>query len=117
MRLGVVILPSARWRDAAQHWRRVEEMGVGVAYTYDHLSWRDFRDRAWFAMVPTLAAAAAATTRLQIGPLVTTPNFRHPVPLAKDLIALDDLSEGRLVVGVGAGGRGFDAAVLGQAPW
>ena len=117
MRLGVVVLPSQRWADAEERWRRVEDLGFDAAYTYDHLSWRDFRDRPWFAMVPTLAAAALSTSRLAIGPLVTTPNFRHPVALAKDLIALDDLAKGRLVVGVGAGGRGFDATVLGDAAW
>lgn len=112
-----MVLPSARWADAEERWRRCEELGFDAAYTYDHLSWRDFRDRPWFAMVPTLAAAALSTSRLEIGPLVTTPNFRHPVSLAKDLVALDDLARGRLVVGVGAGGRGFDATVLGDPAW
>jgi hypothetical protein len=49
--------------------------------------------------------------------LVTSPNFRHPVPLAKDLFSLDDLSNGRLVVGIGSGGVGADATVLGQTEW
>lgn len=117
MKLSVVILPSARWAQAEERWRRCEALGFDAAYTYDHLSWRDFRDRPWFAMVPTLSAAALATSRIAIGPLVTTPNFRHPVALAKDLVALDDLCAGRLVVGVGAGGRGFDATVLGDPAW
>ena len=77
---------------------------------------RSFRDRPWFGAVPTLAAAAAATTHLRLGPLVTSPNFRHPVTLAKDLMSLDDISAGRLIVGIGAGGIGFDAEVLGEAP-
>ena len=68
-------------------------------------------------MVPTLVAAASVTSRLRLGPLVTSPNFRHPLVLAKDLIALDDISEGRLIVGLGAGGTGFDASVLGHEPW
>src|SRR5699024_10511706 len=44
---------------------------------------------------------------------VASPNFRHPVPFAKDVMGLDDISEGRLLLGVGAGGTGFDAEVLG----
>lgn len=68
-------------------------------------------------MVPTLVAAATVTSRLRLGPLVTSPNFRHPLVLAKDLLALDDISRARLIVGVGAGGTGFDASVLGQTPW
>ncbi len=98
-------------------WRRADELGLHAAYTYDHLSWRSFRDRPWFSMVPTLSAAAIATSRIRLGPLVTTPNFRHPVLLAKDLLSLDDISNGRLSIGVGAGGRGYDSTVLAQEPW
>lgn len=46
-----------------------------------------------------------------------SPNFRHPVTLAKELISLDDISGGRLTLGIGAGGTGFDATALGQEPW
>jgi alkanesulfonate monooxygenase SsuD/methylene tetrahydromethanopterin reductase-like flavin-dependent oxidoreductase (luciferase family) len=52
-----------------------------------------------------------------MGTLVTSPNFRHPVPLAKDLLSIDDVSNGRLIVGVGSGGLGGDATVLGEAEW
>src|SRR5271169_3025717 len=117
MRLSTVILPTAPWAQARERWRRAEELGFFAAYTYDHLSWRRLQDRPWYATVPTLAAAALETSGIRLGTLVTSPNFRHPVPLAKDLLSLDDLSGGRLTVGVGAGGLGNDAAVLGEAPW
>jgi len=67
-------------------------------------------------MIPTLTAAAGVTEKIRLGPLVTTPNFRHPVVLAKDLLALDDIGDGRLTIGVGAGGLGFDASALGAPP-
>ncbi|CAM5524631.1 LLM class flavin-dependent oxidoreductase [Streptomyces violaceorubidus] len=57
------------------------------------------------------------TERLRLGTLVTSPNFRHPVMLAKELISLDDVSGGRITLGIGAGGTGFDATALGQEPW
>lgn len=117
MRVGVVILPEHRWRDAAALWQRAEQLGFEHAWTYDHLSWRDLRDSAWFGAIPTLTAAAMVTDRIRLGPLVASPNFRHPVPLAKELVTLDDISNGRLVVGLGAGGTGWDASVLGGAPW
>ncbi len=98
-------------------WQRAEELGFHAAYTYDHLSWRSFRDQTWFGALPTLTAAAAATSRLRLGTLVTSPNFRHPVTLAKELISLDDVSGGRFTLGIGAGGNGFDATALGQEPW
>ncbi|KAF4406037.1 LLM class flavin-dependent oxidoreductase [Streptomyces lycii] len=117
-RLSTVILPVRRWHEGGgEVWRRAEELGFHTAYTYDHLSWRTFRDGPWFGALPTLTAAAAATRRMRLGTLVTSPNFRHPVTLAKELISLDDISGGRVTLGIGAGGTGFDATALGRDPW
>ncbi|MFG2890262.1 LLM class flavin-dependent oxidoreductase [Streptomyces sp. NPDC048248] len=118
MQLSTVILPVRRWSEGGRAvWQRAEELGFHAAYTYDHLSWRSFRDQVWFGAVPTLTAAAAATSRMRLGTLVTSPNFRHPVTLAKELISLDDISGGRITLGIGAGGNGFDATALGQEQW
>ncbi len=113
MRLGVIILPEQRWSDAEARWRRLDEWGFDSAWTYDHLAWRTLADGPWFATVPTLTAAAMVTDRIRLGTFVASPNFRHPVPFAKELMSLDDVSAGRFVLGVGAGGTGFDASVLG----
>jgi alkanesulfonate monooxygenase SsuD/methylene tetrahydromethanopterin reductase-like flavin-dependent oxidoreductase (luciferase family) len=117
MRLGVVILPELRRAELEAVWPRAEALGFDHAWTYDHLAWRTLRESSWFAAVPTLAAAALVTKRIRLGTLVASPNFRHPVPFARELIALDDLSGGRFTLGIGAGGEGFDATILGQAPW
>ncbi|GAA3488363.1 LLM class flavin-dependent oxidoreductase [Streptomyces cremeus] len=123
MRLSTVILPIRRWNEGGkQVWQRAEELGFHTAYTYDHLSWRvPFREGPWFGALPTLTAAASATQRVRLGTLVTSPNFRHPVTLAKELISLDDISDGRVTLGIGAGSAGgFDATALapeGTAPW
>src|SRR5687768_4817719 len=113
MRVGVIVLPEQRWSDASSRWRRLDEWGFDSAWTYDHLAWRSLADGPWFATVPTLAAAAGVTSRIRLGTFVASPNFRHPVPFAKELMGLDDISGGRFVLGVGAGGTGFDASVLG----
>jgi alkanesulfonate monooxygenase SsuD/methylene tetrahydromethanopterin reductase-like flavin-dependent oxidoreductase (luciferase family) len=117
MRVGVVILPEHPWPTAAGLWRQVEEMGFAHAWTYDHLSWRSMRDSPWFAAIPTLTAAACVTSRIRLGTLVASANFRHPVTFAKELMTLDDISGGRVTLGIGAGGSGHDATVLGQEPW
>ncbi|WP_330174781.1 LLM class flavin-dependent oxidoreductase [Streptomyces sp. NBC_01498] len=118
LRLSTVILPVDRWHKGGRAtWQRAEELGFHTAYTYDHLSWRTFRDGPWFGALPTLTAAATVTERLRLGTLVTSPNFRHPVTLAKELISLDDISDGRVTLGIGAGGNGFDATALGQEAW
>ncbi|MEU9129265.1 LLM class flavin-dependent oxidoreductase [Kitasatospora sp. NPDC048540] len=117
MRLSTVILPIHRWGEGQKIWRRAEDLGFHAAYTYDHLSWRSFREEPWFGAVPTLTAAATATERIRLGTLVTSPNFRHPVTLAKELLTVDDISDGRLTVGIGVGGVGFDATAMGQEAW
>ena len=116
MRFGIIILPDQRWTQAARRWRLAEEYGFDHAWTYDHLGWRSLVDGPWFDAVPTLTAAAMVTSRIALGTMVASPNFRHPVSFARQLTALDDISEGRLVfgVGAGAGGASFDTKVLGQ---
>ncbi|HEY8721473.1 LLM class flavin-dependent oxidoreductase [Pengzhenrongella sp.] len=116
LRFGIVLLPQDRWSVARERWQRAEEYGFDHAWTYDHLAWRSLADEPWFATVPLLAAAAAVTDRIRLGTWVASPNFRHPVPFAKDVMGLDDVSGGRLLLGLGAGGAGYDAGVLGTAP-
>lgn len=117
MRFGVVILPEERWSVASSRWRRTEALGFDHAWTYDHLAWRALRDSPWFGALPTLTAAAAVTSTVRLGTLVATPNFRHPVPFAKELMTLDDISGGRVTVGLGAGAEGWDSEMLGSDPW
>ncbi|WP_344126383.1 LLM class flavin-dependent oxidoreductase [Saccharopolyspora halophila] len=114
MRVGIVILPEHRWWAAEPLWRMAEEYGFDHAWTYDHIGWKSLVDKPWFDAVPTLTAAATVTSTIRLGTLVASPNFRHPVQFARELTALDDISDGRLTLGVGAGGTGFDAQVLGQ---
>ncbi|MBX0300014.1 LLM class flavin-dependent oxidoreductase [Cryobacterium sp. 1639] len=114
MRHGIVILPQFEWRQARRRWQAAEDYGFDHAWTYDHLSWRSLASEPWHATTPTLAAAAAVTDRIRLGTFVASPNFRHPVPFAKEIATVDDISGGRFTLGVGSGGTGFDAFVLGQ---
>lgn len=117
MRIGVAVLPADPWPQAAQRVRHLEALGFAHLWTYDHLSWRRFRDWDWFGAVPWLTGVAAITERIRLGTLVASPNFRHPVTLAKDVLTLDHISAGRLTVGIGAGGTGYDATVFaGEVP-
>jgi len=115
--IGLVILPSDRWREARRQWQWADDAGFVTAWTYDHVRWGGMPDGPWLSAVPVLAAAAVVTERVRLGTLVATPNFRHPVTLARDALALDDLSGGRLDLGLGPGSSGPDATALGQAAW
>ncbi|CAN7299168.1 LLM class flavin-dependent oxidoreductase [Knoellia sp. LjRoot47] len=114
MRHGISILPDLPWREAGPRWRAVEEMGFAHAWVYDHLVWGGLPDSTWFPAVPTLAAAAGVTSTIGLGTFVTSPNFRHPYVFARDVLALDDLSGGRFLCGLGTGGD-LDSAVLGES--
>ncbi len=92
-------------------------MGFDHAWTYDYLTWRSLQNKPWFGALPTLTAAACVTSSLRLGTLVASPNFREPVPFAKELMTLDDISPCRLTLGIGAGADGYDAVALRDAAW
>jgi alkanesulfonate monooxygenase SsuD/methylene tetrahydromethanopterin reductase-like flavin-dependent oxidoreductase (luciferase family) len=116
IRLGALLLPEHAGGRATAVWRRAEDLGLAHAWTLDHLSWRTLAGRPWFDAMTTLAAAAATTSRIELGTLVTSPSFRHPVTTATQAMTIDQLSGGRFVLGVGAGAAGPDATALGGGP-
>lgn len=112
-----MIVPEDRWSTARHKWILAEAMGFDHAWTYDHLNWRAFRAKDWFTAVPTLTAAALETRRIGLGVLVASPSLRHPVYLAKEVAGIDDIADGRLILGLGAGAEGFDSTMTRRTPW
>jgi alkanesulfonate monooxygenase SsuD/methylene tetrahydromethanopterin reductase-like flavin-dependent oxidoreductase (luciferase family) len=100
--------PVAAARLAAE----AEEAGWHGFFVWDHLSWpapvREVAD-PWI----TLAAAATATERLRLGPMVTPLARRRPAKVARETVTLDRLSGGRLTLGVGLGSDRFGAEYSG----
>ena len=111
-RVGVALLPEIN-PATDDRWAKVQDYGFAHAWSLDHLVWRSQADSPWHATIPTLAAAAMTTTTIPLGTFVSSPNFRHPVTFAKEAMTLDVMSGGRLRLAVGAGGPGYDAAILG----
>lgn len=116
MRVGVLMLPTDPWPETLERARRIDALGYDHLWTYDHLSWRRYRGRPWHAAIPWLTGIASATSRVHVGTMVASPNLRHPVTLAQDVVTADHISGGRFVLGVGAGGVGFDSTVFGREP-
>jgi alkanesulfonate monooxygenase SsuD/methylene tetrahydromethanopterin reductase-like flavin-dependent oxidoreductase (luciferase family) len=95
---------------------RAEARGWDGFFVWDHVAYRD-PVRAVADPWVTLAAVAAATSRIAIGPMVTPVARRRPHQLARETVTLDHLSGGRLVLGVGLGSERtgeFDPARFGE---
>jgi probable F420-dependent oxidoreductase len=87
--------------------RRAESLGYDALLVPDHLGNQ-------LSPIAALAAAAAVTSRLRIGPYVFANDFRHPLVMAREAATLDILSNGRLELGMGAGWRTTDYRQLGM---
>ena len=96
---------EVRWPELLAMARRAEDVGLDSVWVGDHLLYRSPDGRAsgpWEAW-STLAALAAATTRIELGPLVASTSFHNPAMLAKKAATVDEISGGRLILGLGAG--------------
>ncbi|MGW5241671.1 LLM class flavin-dependent oxidoreductase [Monashia sp. NPDC004114] len=104
MRFGLAILPEHAWSVAEPMWREADTMGFDHLWTFDHMTWGGLPESPWFAAMPTLAAAAAVTSTARLGTFVSSPNNHHPVQFMREILALDDISGGRFILGIGSGG-------------
>ena len=108
MKVGVQ-LPEVervvRWPELAEMASTAEGIGLDSIWVGDHLL---YRDRGPAPVAPweawsQLAALAAITTRVELGPLVASTSFHNPAMLAAKANAVDEISGGRLILGLGAG--------------
>src|SRR5919199_703577 len=102
MKLGAVIVPFEPWEQVLRWAREVEALGLDSLWIADHLV-NPVGSKPFYEGWTTLAALAQATSRIRVGTLVSSIVLRAPRVLAKQAIAVDHVSGGRLEVGVGAG--------------
>ena len=104
---GVTILPDPPYARFLELIALAERHGFEYAWTYDsHVLWQE--------SVPLLTVAARETSKIKLGQFVTNPGTRDPTVLASAYATMHDLSDGRMVMGVGRG----DSAVryIGRQP-
>jgi probable F420-dependent oxidoreductase len=105
IRIGVQVQPQhSDFLTMQRAWREVEELGVDTIYTWDHFFplYGD-PDGLHFDGLVSLTALAAATSRVKIGGLVFCNSYRNPQLLAAAHVAVDNMSGGRAILGIGAG--------------
>ena len=104
---GVTVLPDPPYTRLIELMQLAESHGFEYAWTYDsHVLWQE--------SMPTLALAADRTSKIKLGHMVTNPGTREPTVLASAYATLHDISNGRMIMGIGRG----DSArrYIGQQP-
>src|SRR5438874_10363146 len=111
---GTLAGKTPRWADLFAFAERAEALGFDSLWVPDHLllTWQEQTRGIWECW-SLLSALAAVTHRVELGSLVACTTFRSPALLAKMADTVDEISGGRLIVGLGAGwdgpeGRAFD---------
>jgi probable F420-dependent oxidoreductase len=93
---GVTILPDPPYTRLIELTALAEAQGFDYGWTYDsHVLWQD--------SMPLLALLARATIRMKLGQMVTNPATRDPTVVASAYATLHDISEGRMIMGIGRG--------------
>lgn len=117
--IGLTTGSRWQWNDLVAFWRDVEEMGYDSLWMSDHILTEGYTTESgrpepkdpnapppltpMLECWTMLAGAASRTTRVMTGTIVSPVTFRHPSMLAKQALALDQMTDGRFTLGLGAG--------------
>jgi alkanesulfonate monooxygenase SsuD/methylene tetrahydromethanopterin reductase-like flavin-dependent oxidoreductase (luciferase family) len=96
---------EVRWSELLDITQAIEDLGYDSVWLGEHLlyRWPDRPTRGPWEAWSLLAAVAASTSRVEFGPLVACTAFHNPAVLAKQADTIDEISGGRLILGLGAG--------------
>jgi probable F420-dependent oxidoreductase len=96
---------EVRWPELLDMARAIEDLGYDAIWVGEHLlyRWPDREPRGPWEAWTLMAALCAVTSRVTVGPLVACTNFHNPALLAKQAATIDEIADGRFVLGLGAG--------------
>ena len=114
---GCVTMPRGSWADLVADWQRLESWGLDSAFLPDRPTNPFSANGPWVEAWTGLAGLAASTERIRCGVLVTAIGGRNPALLALEALTVDRISNGRVIVGLGAGAGPAEHALLGEADW
>src|SRR5262245_58847618 len=103
LRFHVLLLPNVGWTEMKSRVMRLEDLGFEVAALADHfIDWTN-PPAPWFESWTALAALAEATRTIRLSTVVTQIPLRNPAMLARQVLTLDHVSQGRIELGLGTG--------------
>lgn len=112
-----MVLPNEPWPDLVKRWTRLDAAGLDSVWCCDHFTNPHVPGQSWFEGWASLAALATLTKQAHIGLLVGAITSRPPTLLAKHAQVVDHITQGRLTIGLGAGGAPTDQAMWGLENW
>jgi alkanesulfonate monooxygenase SsuD/methylene tetrahydromethanopterin reductase-like flavin-dependent oxidoreductase (luciferase family) len=114
---GVLLFPNVAWATLIDRCEQAEELGFRSLWIDDHAANPQAPGANWFEVFTTLAGVANCTRRMLLGPLVSNVVLRHPVLLARQAVTIENMSGGRLQLGIGAGYAPTDHELMGTQLW
>lgn len=114
--IGILVAQTCSWDSLAAQARDVEQAGFDSLWVADQFA-NPFAKTEWLEGWTTLAGLASITKEIKLGTLVSNIIYRHPGLLVKQAITVDRISNGRLELGLGAGGVPSDHHMTGTPYW
>ncbi|MPZ78817.1 MAG: LLM class flavin-dependent oxidoreductase [Deltaproteobacteria bacterium] len=115
LRFGITTRQDLSWPDLVKRWQYIEQLGFDTVWLPDHIVSVFDPSQPMMEGWTALSALATQTTRIRIGLHVTNILFRNPVLLAKQIVTVDHVSNGRLEVALGSGNAAPSYAIAGIA--
>ena len=118
LKIGIITIQNAPWKELVERWKFIDRTEFDSLWVADHFTHWNEKEMTIFECWTTLTGMACETSKVRIGTAVTNVRWRNPAWFAKQVLAVDHISNGRLDLGLGASGAGVgECAMTGHEVW